>query len=139
MNNFLVWTIFWILLAIIITGVIIFIVGLEAPHKDKPDNTVNYETLKWIGVGLLIFGGVGMLVWAYFKFRNPKSMMYETSNRSSFSDNMRYGNTSRSSSMNSDLDYFIKTGQMREQSLTPEQQESLIGLQSYLNQRKISY
>jgi hypothetical protein len=134
-----IWIIFWVLLAILITGTILFIVGLEAPHKDKRDNTVNYETLKWIGVGLLIFGGVGMLVWAYFKFRKPKSMMYETSNRSSFSDNMKYGNTSRSSSMNSDLDYFIKTGQMREQSLTSEQQESLIGLQSYLNQRKMSY
>jgi uncharacterized BrkB/YihY/UPF0761 family membrane protein len=66
------WIIFWILFAIIITGAIIFAVGYAAPHKNKPDNTVNYETLKWVGVSLLIFGGVGMIFWIYFKFRKPK-------------------------------------------------------------------
>lgn len=67
------WVIFWILLIILITGTILFIVGLEAPHKDKPDNTVNYDTFKWVGIAMLIFGGVGMLIWAYFKFRGNKS------------------------------------------------------------------
>jgi hypothetical protein len=67
------WIIFWVLLAILITGAILLIVGLEAPHKNKPDNTVNYDTLKWIGIALLITSGVGMLIWAYFKFRKNKS------------------------------------------------------------------
>lgn len=79
MGNFWFWLIFWVLVAIILTGVILFIVGLEAPHKDKPHNTVNYESLKWIGVGLLIFGGVGMLIWLYVKFRGNKSKTIESS------------------------------------------------------------
>lgn len=70
MSNFVFWVIFWILVAIIVTGVILFFVGLEAPHKNKPENTVNYDTLKWVGVALLITGGVGMLIWLYFQFRN---------------------------------------------------------------------
>ena len=65
-----IWITFWILFFILATGVILFLVGLEAPHANKPDNTVNYETLKWVGIALLITGGVGMLIWAYFKFRN---------------------------------------------------------------------
>jgi len=69
MSNFWFNLIGWILGAILITGAIIFAVGYEAPHKGKDDNTVNYDALKWTGVGLLIFGGVGMLMWLYFKLR----------------------------------------------------------------------
>lgn len=79
MGNFWFWLIFWVLIAIILTGVILFIVGYAAPHKDKPDNTVNYDSFKWIGVGLLIFGGLGMLVWLYIKFRGYKSKTTESS------------------------------------------------------------
>jgi len=79
MGNFWFWLIFWVLIAIILTGVILFIVGYAAPHKDKPDNTVNYDSFKWIGVGLLIFGGLGMLVWLYVKFRGNKSKTIESS------------------------------------------------------------
>lgn len=62
----------WVLLAILATGVILFIVGLEAPHKDKPDNTVNYDTLKWVGIALLITGGLGGLIWFWLWRRNKK-------------------------------------------------------------------
>jgi hypothetical protein len=143
MSKFWFWLIFWVLLAIIITALILFIVGYAAPHKNKSDNSVKYDILKWIGVGLLILGGVGMLILLYFKFRsNSKPIMsegYNSRRYSSFSDTMNSGNTSRSSSMNSDLDYFIKTGQMRQQPLTSEQQESLAGLDSFLRQREMSY
>jgi hypothetical protein len=138
------WIFFWILLAILITGTILFLIGLEAPHKDKPDNTVNYETLKWVGIALLITGGVGMLIWAYFKFRKPKPMM-----SGNFSDNRMSNTSSRYSSFNgsmsntsmdSDTSYFINSGgKMRPQKLTYDQEESLRGLESYLKERGYSY
>ncbi len=143
------WITFWILLAILITGTILFLVGLEAPHKDKPDNTVNYETLKWVGIALLITGGVGMLIWAYFKFRKPKPMMSGNfSDRSMSNTSSRYpsfngsmsNTSSRYPSMDSDTEYFLNSGgQMRPQKLTYDQEESLRGLESYLKQRGYSY
>lgn len=130
MSNFWFYLIFWILIVIIITGVILFIVGLEAPHKDKPDNTVNYDTFKWVGVALLITGGVGMLIWLYFRFRSsPKSTLSERL-------------LDRSMSRGSVSSYNVETieNMLLDNQLTPKQQEKLLkDLNVMLEERGMSY
>jgi hypothetical protein len=133
----------WILLAILITGTILFIVGLEAPHKDKPDNTVNYDTFKWVGVALLITGGVGGLIWFWLWRRNKKieanvinsvskqepllspsysrESSFSSGRQSSFNGSM-YGGSRLPSVTDSDLNELMQTGSVRPIPLTSDQQ-----------------
>lgn len=59
--------ILFFLVSCITAGITFLILGLE---KNTNESEETRKTYKWVGVGLLIFGGVGMLFWLYFKYRN---------------------------------------------------------------------
>ena len=64
------WIIFGFLVLLIVAGIFLLVFGLEKPHENNPDNTVNYNTLKWAGIYLLSIGGAGMLIWVIVYFVN---------------------------------------------------------------------
>jgi hypothetical protein len=70
MSNFWFNLIGFILFVFIFAGGFLFALGLEKPNKKKDEGT--YNTLKWVGISLLITGGVGMLIWLYFNLRPKK-------------------------------------------------------------------
>ena len=69
------WIILFFLIVCIGVGIWFLILGLE---KNTNESEETRKTHKWIGIGLLIFGGVGMLIWLYFKLRNRSKSISDT-------------------------------------------------------------
>jgi hypothetical protein len=75
----------FIVIITFLTGAALFVIGLEKPNKKT--NTDTYDTLKWVGIVLLIIGGICLLIWLYYKFSKFRNVFDKFYNVKSYDMN----------------------------------------------------